>query len=206
MKKQILLMLVLLPAFVFSQSKCLNEAYNGHDRSFAKTSVAKSHATETFSTIPALFRTLPVDVSMTSHDPAISKDPGSERVDEENRNVTVTNAYLFAIYRESDNDFHVIIGSKPDYTKAILMNIEISGLPPASSVDYATLKAVREKVKAHFGNICGKQIILKTKPVQVSVTGSLFFDVSHKAGVVGPAGLKPKTAWEMHPVTDITFK
>jgi hypothetical protein len=40
----------------------------------------------------------------------------------------------------------------------------------------------------------------------VKVTGSLFFDVDHKAGSVGPTGMRPKTAWEIHPVSDIQFE
>jgi hypothetical protein len=35
------------------------------------------------------------------------------------------------------------------------------------------------------------------------VTGSLFFDMDHLAGVVGTGEFKPQTAWEIHPVTSI---
>jgi hypothetical protein len=39
----------------------------------------------------------------------------------------------------------------------------------------------------------------------VRIEGSLFFDVDHAAGAVGPANMKPKSAWEMHPITKITL-
>ena len=31
------------------------------------------------------------------------------------------------------------------------------------------------------------------------------FDVDHAAGVVGPGNFKPKTAWEIHPITKLEF-
>ena len=42
-------------------------------------------------------------------------------------------------------------------------------------------------------------------PLAVAVTGSLFFDMDHVAGVVGTGDFKPDTSWEIHPVTSITF-
>jgi hypothetical protein len=38
------------------------------------------------------------------------------------------------------------------------------------------------------------------------VTGSLFFDVDHPAGAVGPQGHRPQTAWEIHPISSIAFE
>ena len=38
------------------------------------------------------------------------------------------------------------------------------------------------------------------------VCGSLFYDISHSPGTVGPQGLRPGTAWEIHPVTSIVFE
>jgi hypothetical protein len=43
-------------------------------------------------------------------------------------------------------------------------------------------------------------------PIAVILEGSVFFDVDHPAGAVGPAGLKPSSAWEIHPLTDIIFE
>jgi hypothetical protein len=41
------------------------------------------------------------------------------------------------------------------------------------------------------------------------VEGALFFDVDHAAGVVGPTQptpMRPKTAWEIHPVTNVKLQ
>ena len=43
-------------------------------------------------------------------------------------------------------------------------------------------------------------------PIPVQIVGSLFFDVDHQPGEVGPVGMKPKTSWEIHPVSDIQFE
>lgn len=51
----------------------------------------------------------------------------------------------------------------------------------------------------------GKKYEKHDPPVPVEITGPLFFDVDHDAGVVGPQGHRPKTAWEIHPVMDIKF-
>jgi hypothetical protein len=40
-------------------------------------------------------------------------------------------------------------------------------------------------------------------PTHVQVTGSLLYDIDHAAGAVGPTGHRPKSAWEIHPVTSI---
>src|SRR5207249_1238839 len=90
-----------------------------------------------------------------------------------------------------------------------LINVEVSGLPGSSSRDFATLKALRNKFLAFFdgsdpGTSRGYDKF--DPPIPVTLTGSLFFDVDHRAGAVGPAGLKPDSAWEIHPLTDITFE
>ena len=45
-----------------------------------------------------------------------------------------------------------------------------------------------------------------TPAIPVKVQGSLFYDIDHEPGVIGPTGFRPKTAWEIHPVTDIEFE
>ncbi len=204
-KKISALLIILLPFAAFSQKSCTGEAYKGKDRKAAKTSIALSSKVEDFKTLDELILTLPSDNFMRNLHPPITKDPNSLRVQEENRNVSVESAYLFAIYRENDNDFHVIIGSTPDADSALLMNFEISGLPHKTELSYPVFKEVRKKVKDYFGNVCKKKTILTVNPVHVSIEGSLFFDVDHPAGQVGPGKLKPKTSWEVHPVTDIIF-
>ena len=39
-----------------------------------------------------------------------------------------------------------------------------------------------------------------------NITGTLFFDVNHDGGSIGPRNYAgPTTAWEIHPVTAIEF-
>jgi hypothetical protein len=204
MKKLSVLFLLLLPSLIFAQSKCAVHTFLGKDRKSAKTSVSAAR-TENFENVATLFKSLPSDDHMRSLTPHISKKPESARVDDENRNVTVKTAYLFSIKRESDNDFHVIIGSSRDTATAVLLNVEISGLPDTASAYYEVLKKVREKFIARFGNICTKKSFFNN-PVNVEVSGSIFYDIDHPAGSVKFGTLRPKSSWEIHPVTGIEFR
>src|SRR5258708_23755305 len=56
--------------------------------------------------------------------------------------VTVT-AFLYAASRESDNDFHCIVGRDPS-KPASYMNVEVSALPPSSSQFFAALRTDRK--------------------------------------------------------------
>jgi len=205
MRKILIVLFILLPAFVFTQTRHSNENYAGKDRKASKTSIAKAAEVE-YTTLPALFRTLPPDDEMRGYYPPISKSSDSQRVEEEQRNVTIKTAFIFVIYREGDNDYHMIIGSNGDTSRAVLMNVEISGLPEKSSSDYETLKNVRQIIVEKFGMISSTKKLCVNNPLEISVSGSLFYDIDHKPGVVGYRNLKPKTAWEIHPVTDIKFK
>jgi hypothetical protein len=205
MKNMIFILAILIPGCIIAQSGCKNEYYAGSDRKASKTSIS-SGPTTTYNTLSALQKTLPTDEYMRRYEPPISRESDSQRVTEENQNVTVNTAYIFVLYRESDNDYHIIVGSDVDTTKALLMNIEVSGLPDSLSPDFDVLKAVRGKITGKFGKICSKKVICIDDPVKVSITGSLFYDIDHKPGIVGHKNLKPKTAWEIHPVTDIVFK
>jgi len=205
MKMITLLLFILLPISILAQDKCSDERFAGHDRKASKTSIVKAQI-EGFKSIPALLKTLPSDDEMRGYDPPISKDQESGRVEEEQRNVSINTAYIFLIYREADNDYHIIIGSNPDTSRAVLMNIEVSGLPNESSKDYDVMKRVREAIVDKFGKVCSAKKFCINNPVKITVTGSLFYDIDHKPGVVGYKNLKPKTAWEVHPVSEIVFK
>ena len=39
-------------------------------------------------------------------------------------------AFMYAVSREADNDFHLIIGGDPKATPEMYMTMELSGLPP----------------------------------------------------------------------------
>jgi hypothetical protein len=175
----------------------------GHDRKAAKTSIATG-GIEAFSTLGDLLNTLVDDQSMLNHNPPITKDADSERVAEEQRNVTVS-AFIYALKSESDNDFHMILGTDGSSGSTQFMNAEISGLPRTGPA-LTTLKAVRDKFKAQFDSDPISDRYHKfNPPIPVQVTGSTFYDVDHAPGVVGPTGMRPATSWEIHPVTNIDF-
>jgi hypothetical protein len=205
MQKTLLIILALLPFSLLAQKKCEVDDYVGTHRRMAKTTVAAAKNVEVYADIPGFLKSLPNDKSMTTRKPPLSNNPYFLRVPEEDKNVTIKEAYIYSISRQADNDFQVIIGSDPDYRKAVFCNIEVSGLPESSKPSYSTLNNVRTKFKNKFGNICTKALLLMDNPVKISVTGSLFFDVEKKPGKSGPKKLRTTTAWEIHPVTEIIF-
>ena len=180
------------------------DAFRGNDRKAAKLSISNAQV-ESFDDLAALLDSLPTDASMTNHNPEITEDASSGRVTEEQRNVKLK-VWLYAAKKEADNDFHLIMGREPGKPKRFL-TMELTGLPASGDPFRPRLKSVRDKFKAFFGqDLPGTQYDKYDPPVPVEVTGSLFFDVDHPAGAVGPQGLKPTTAWEVHPVTDLNFE
>ena len=172
--------------------------FAGTDRKAAKTSIA-STPIETFSTIGELLDSLPSDQFMRSYNPPITEDADSDRVQEEKRNVSVT-AFLYATKKEADNDYHMILGAGGG---ARYMTAEISGLP-ARNPARAKLKIPRTAFQDYFSESpIGSNYRKFDPPIAVRVAGSLFFDMDHVAGVVGPNPYKPHTSWEIHPVTEI---
>ncbi|MDQ6609159.1 MAG: hypothetical protein M3Y85_05005 [Bacteroidota bacterium] len=177
---------------------CNEVRFGGHDRKVAKISVATG-ATEQ-KTFENFLHSLKPDSFMKSLN--ISKDTNSNRVSFEKRNVKLKNVFLYAIKREPDNDYHLIIGSK---TGTPFFTVEISGLPPTGSVAFTKLKQIRTLIETRFGVLCDPNFRKFSPGIPVDVSGSIFFDVDHSAGTVGPIGLRPQTAWEMHPATGILF-
>ena len=180
------------------------DIFAGTDRRDPKTSVATG-GLKSFSTIAELRSSFPTDAFMKSL--GITRAPDSERTLQEQYNVSVE-GYIFAVSKERDNDLHLIVGDKDCAAGDCLITVEISGLPqdPADP-SYPTLLAARTKFLAHFNNQQPSRHYKQfAQPIAVTLTGSVFFDVDHSAGVVGPPGLKPSSAWEIHPLTDITFE
>lgn len=149
------------------------------------------------------------DHMRNGHDPPMCKAFDCDRVVEENDNVQVE-AWVIAATKESDGDFHLIVAatkqaaasSQPD--RWALLNIEVSGLPPAGTVGRPALKHVRQQFRDGFvPPVKESHGYVALEPVHVRVTGSLFYDVDHPAGAVGPGALKPATSWEIHPITDL---
>ena len=180
--------------------------FRGTDRKAAKTSLA-SGSPEEFQDVAALLGSslFVADGKMLEHKPPIPKDETSDRVAEERHNVVIT-GFLYASTKESDNDFHCIVGMDPQEPQQFL-NVEVSGLP-VSGPFRATLKTVREAFQDFFADDLpkGGGYTKFNPPIKVRITGSIFFDIDHKAGVIGPTGFRPKTAWEIHPVSEIVFE
>ena len=182
----------------------LGDVFTGTDRRDAKTTLA-SAGIEAYPLITTLRSTLRTDQYMLSL--GIPKAPDSARLEDEQRNVTV-GGFIYAIKKERDNDFHLIVGDEHCAVGSCLMTVEVSGIPSLASNPYRkTLADVRLKFLFHFnGTEPGARYTKYDPPIPVTLTGSLFFDVDHKAGTVGPAGLQSDTAWEIHPLSDITYE
>lgn len=184
--------------------------YAGTARKAAKLSIAIAR-TENFGDVSAMIATLPSMNAMVNHKPVITTTANSNRVNEEKRNVRLA-AFLYAASHEDDNDFHLILGRAPAAVPQVYFTAEVSGLPPATSGSFATLKSVRDTFKNHFGLFVPTPLVgydFYTPPIRVSIEGSLFFDMTHATGTPpGPASLRPKmpVIWEVHPVTKIVFE
>ena len=87
------------------------------------------------------------------------------------------------------------------------MNCEVSGLPGSSAHSYHALKAVRQQLR----DVIDADLPTDTKyhyfnpPIHVQVQGSVFYDIDHKPGVVGPVKFRSHlpSAWEIHPISSI---
>jgi len=184
------------------------DTFEGKSRKAAKLSIPPGR-TRRYSNLANLVRSLAPDEAMVDHDPAITTDPASDRVEEEKRNVRVR-TFLYAASREDDNDFHLILGLDPEEGEPMFMTMELSGLPPEDSPSFPKLKAARDAYKEFFGDdLPGTRYDFYDPPIPVEVTGSLFFDMSHARGShPGPASLRDNipTIWEVHPITKIVFE
>jgi hypothetical protein len=173
-------------------------------RSGAKTSFAAGRA-HTFSTLDRLFNPLPTDAKMTGDFPALAVKThnNSARIDLETRNVKVK-AWVYWVGRETDHDFHVLLGSTAQLTSTtIFMNSEVSGLPRANPTKspFAQCRATIRAILATHHNLNG----LFDPPVPVTVRGSLLWDGEHRfPNTVGPEGLQPMKAWEIHPIKQLS--
>jgi hypothetical protein len=172
-------------------------------RAIAKTSFSSGSA-ETFGTVNALFNPLPTDAAMSQRFPALvmKTHNTSPRVALEKRNVKVP-AWIYWVAPESDHDFHVILGSTARLTTTtIFMNTEVSGLPSANPTQ-TPFPQRRSNIRAILASHTNARGLFVT-PVPVTVTGSLLWDGEHRSpNTVGPEGLRPSKAWEIHPIKQL---
>jgi len=189
---------------------CDSDKFCGTDRNAAKNSVANAY-TLIYKNLPAFIKSLPSDDEMgKTHFPEIRKDSGSKRVDEEKKNIHIKQSWIYAIAQQSDGDYRIIIGDSPDKSKAVFFNVAISALPEMKNSSYNRLHSARQEFKNFFGinNCCtiGKLFVFLT-PVEIEFAGSLFFNKSgyDNKSEIGFKNLKPKTYWEIHPITKIKY-
>jgi hypothetical protein len=181
------------------------ETFSGWSRRAAKTSIS-SAGVESFNTLIPLLNSLPSDEDMRDGDPEVEEGDQSQRVAQEQRNVRVR-TYLHAASKEADNDYHLIVGGRGSANSRRYMNVEVSGLPP-SGPHRQRLKQARIQFLDFFGDEApGMDYDFYNPPIPVRITGSLFYDMDHRPGGVGPASLRRglKTSWEIHPITKIEF-
>jgi hypothetical protein len=176
------------------------DTFDGTIRISAKTSVGKREPYET--TINDLLSSLPTTTNL---------DDNSPRSGKEQQNVTIT-GWLYAYARETDEDFHLILGSSSSINGRKFFSAEISGLPKDDkSKDYKQLKKARDQFNSiilqNESYCSGFTHKLLKSPLKVTITGSLFFDTHHEAGGSGTSkngvNYKSTSSWEIHPVTDI---
>jgi hypothetical protein len=195
------------------------DVFTGHYRLAVKTAIFRDGngqiaPAEQVADIPALLGSLPSDEAMRTDNPGLVVDANAApetklaatpfRVEAEQKNVTIP-AWIWYVRKETDNDFHVIIGSSADPAAVTYMNVEVSGLPAAADdPNFTDLQNAREQLTSVVGHEPSDvNYEAFTPPLPVSVTGSLLYDGDHVPGEVGPVGHRPQTTWEIHPVIAI---
>jgi hypothetical protein len=182
------------------------DTFTGRDRLLPKTTIVDAEVEEFASVAKLLQQVLGKFPDTKMADMEITRSTDT-RVDAEKRNVRVT-GFIHAFKKEGDNDYHVIFGDGPDAANPVYLNVEVSGIPVGgTNANRKRLIAVRDQFKEAFnlGATGPNRYTRPSEPIPVRVTGSLFWDVDHKPGAVGPDDLKPKTSWEIHPVSEIEF-
>ncbi|MBD0376986.1 MAG: hypothetical protein ICV51_15310 [Flavisolibacter sp.] len=174
-------------------------AFDGSYRKEAKLSVVSGSGTVLNPvSLSSLLSTLKAIKPSSLHVSA-----NSPRVAAENKLVQLPFAFLYAIKRESDEDYHIIIGTTNKQATAEFFNVECAGLPPMNNKNFQKLKAARDQVVTFLnGEICKDGYTFFDDFPKIKVSGSLFYDKEHENSIVGPAKHKPKTAWELHPITE----
>lgn len=181
-----------------------NDPFTGSVRKIPKTTYSDK-AYKSYRTIPALFRKLESNDFMRS----LAIGHRNERVEQEDRNVIIVKAYLYTITVEGDNDLHLLIGNTPVYKKGVtrVFNAEISGVPgDGTAEEKQHFIELREKAIREMSDIplCGRNGFLQSHR-RISIRGSLFFDSHHATKPAKCREVEGESAWEIHPVRDISF-
>lgn len=136
-------------------------------------------------------------------EPRLRTGANHDRHPSERRNVAI-DVLLYAVKHEPDNDYHLIVGDPGCKRSECFFNIEVSGLPLGSHPDFGALQKTQGDFEAFISHasVDGSYHYWNDPP-RARVSGSLFYDISHPPGDVGPKGMQPWTAWEIHPVRTI---
>lgn len=171
--------------------------FDGSYRKTAKTSIANHNAAGT-NLAKLINRVVAMDNA------AISVTANSPRIVIEDSVVTLLSVFLYAIARETDEDYHIIIGTSSNPATAKFFNIECSGLPASSNPAFSKIKTTRDKVVALLGGTerCTSGYVKFSDHPKVKIIGSLLYDKEHEGNIPGPTGNKPQTAWELHPIIE----
>lgn len=189
---------------ITANARCDSENFDGSERAEPKITVSTANL-ESFSTLRAFISTLQDADAMAD---SITGDDDSVRIPEEDRNVRIRKTYLYCYSRQTDEDFHVIIGTtKTPSATTIYFNVEISGLPPTAYASFPFLQSARASFLTKASErLCSSGYYFFENPLKIEIEGSLFFDDQHHNGLIGPAAARPPDAWEIHPVTSLIFK
>jgi hypothetical protein len=184
------------------------DTFTGVARKGAKTLIAAAPVTP-FPSTGAFLDALLNGKTAAANDAAMRAKlkPSSPRVAEELRNAHFS-GFLYAAKKESDNDFHLLVGGVATSSDPRYLTCEVSGLPLPPNAASNTLTAARKQFKTFFAglNIADPtRYTVFTPPIPVTITGSAFFDIDHRPGEIGTKTIVPATSWEVHPVTAITF-
>ena len=192
------------------------ENFAGKYRKGPKTSIARKGTKIVWikqsKDLHSLLITLPKDAAFRAQYPALRKGikkwPAT-REPEETRNVRIKSCWIVSAKHEGaeggDRDFHVVISQSPTNFHEV-MNVEVSALPKPANADSAGLREVRSLLLTLADKPPPGGFAKMTPPKHVLLEGSLYFDGDHDAGGKkdpGPSWAKPKTVWEIHPVTKI---
>ncbi len=182
------------------------DTFAGTDRLVPKTTIVDAQVQD-FPTVAALVSDLLRDNPDSAMKLKGIKRNTDTRVNAERHNVRVK-GFIYAFKYEGDHDYHVILGDDPAIGSGEFLNVEVSGIPVGgTNANRKRLIDVRNDFRQAFHLTGGGPQGYKRphRPVPVRITGSLFWDVDHAPGVVGPSGMRPRTAWEIHPVSAIEF-
>lgn len=188
--------------------------FDGKRRASAKTVISKGEE-KTYKNVTEFlskFADKNPDVDMPTQ-----INGSDERIPLEDFNATITKAYLFCYAKETDEDYHLVIGTLSDKNdpKNRFMIVEISGLPEKTGVT----RTVLTKAQNNFFSIVGSKVCVSgyfwfgdgNDPIPITVSGSIYWDTEHWStknnaiGKHGPESLSKKltTVWEIHPITYI---